>query len=66
MGQRFCCTIGNDMRVVYSYSASFATYHDETKSSISVVVEMGGMPASYAMVSMIGYPYQNSTWDESQ
>ena len=54
------------MRVVYSYSASFATYHDETKSSISVVVEMGGMPASYAMVSMIGYPYQNSTWDESQ
>ena len=46
-----------------SSAASLATYPDAISSSIGVVMEMGGMPASYAMVSMIGYPYQNSIWD---
>lgn len=66
VGQSFCCTRGKDMLAEHSSAASLATYPDAISSPIGVVMEMGGMPASYAIVSMIGYPYQNSIRDGSR
>ena len=66
VGQSFCCTRGKDMIADRNSTASLATYPDAMSSSVGVVVENGGIPASYAMVSIIGNPYQNSIWDGSR
>jgi hypothetical protein len=66
VGHSFYCTCGNDIFAEHSSAASLATYPVVISSSISVLVEMGGMPASYAIVSMVGYPYQNSIRDGSR
>lgn len=62
VGQSFCWTLGNDMRDVRSSSASLATNPCAIKSVVNAVVMIGGMLASYARDSMVGKPYQNSSF----
>lgn len=50
-------TRGNDIRDKRSSLASLTTKLDATSSSTCVVMEMGAVSASYAMVSITGYPY---------
>ena len=45
----------------HSSTASLAMYPNATSSSIDLAMAIGKMLSSYAMVSMVGYPYQIPT-----
>jgi hypothetical protein len=65
VGHSFCCMRENDIFAEHSSAASLDMYSVVISYSICVSVDRGGMPTSYAMVSMVGYPYQNSIRDGS-